>query len=104
MKIEILVFDGCPNSESAQKLVRETIDELGIVAPIDILMVADNDDAVAKRFLGSPSIRIDDRDLEIDEDENTQYSMRCRVYRHGNTQSGLPSRDLIVQRLKSATS
>jgi hypothetical protein len=52
MKIEILIFDGCPNSEPTEKLVRETVNDLGIDANIEIVNVIDNDDAVEKRFLG----------------------------------------------------
>lgn len=100
MKIEILVFDGCPNSESTQKLVRETVDELSIDASIDILTVVDNDDAVAKRFLGSPSIRIDGKDIEVEEDDTTQYAMRCRIYRDGDVQSGLPPKQLLISALE----
>jgi hypothetical protein len=99
MKIEILIFDGCPNSEAAGNLVRETVEELGIDADIEVVDVVDNDDAVAKRFLGSPSIRIDGKDLEVEEDEFTQYSMRCRVYRHGESQSGIPSKDLLRKKI-----
>lgn len=100
MKIEILVFDGCPNIESTEKLVSETINELGIDANIEIVNVVDNDDAVAKRFLGSPSVRIDGKDLEVEEDELTQYAMRCRIYRDGDEQSGVPSKGLMVQKLQ----
>ena len=100
MKIEILVFDGCPNIESTEKLVSETINELGIDANIEIVNVVDNDDAAAKRFLGSPSVRIDGKDLEVEEDELAQYAMRCRIYRDGDEQSGVPSKNLIVQKLQ----
>ncbi len=103
MKIEILVFYGCPNSESTEELVSKTVNELGISANIEIVNVTDNEDAVTKRFLGSPSIRINDRDLEIEENELTQYSMRCRIYRDGDKQSGIPPKDIIVKRLKEAS-
>jgi hypothetical protein len=102
MKIEILVFDGCPNSESAENLVRETVAELGIDAEIEVIHVIDNEDAVTKRFLGSPSIRINGKDLEVEENELTQYSMRCRVYRHGESQSGVPSKDLLKSTISAA--
>lgn len=75
MKIELLVFDGCPNQDGAERLIRDTVKELGVDADIEIIRVADNDDAVAKRFLGSPSIRIDGKDLEVEEDEFTQWSI-----------------------------
>ena len=104
MKIEILVFDGCPNIETTEKLVSETINELGIDANIEIVNVVDNDDAVAKRFLGSPSVRIDGKDLEVEEDELTQYTMRCRIYRDGDKQSGVPSKDILMDKLREANS
>lgn len=102
MKIELLVFDGCPNAKAAERLVRDAVKELDIAAVIEIVNVADNDDAVAKRFLGSPSIRINGKDLEVEENEMTQYSMRCRVYRQGNQQSGLPSKELLTSVLQEA--
>ena len=95
MKIEVLVFDGCPNHELAERLVRDTVKELGVSADIEIIRVEDNDDAVARRFLGSPSIRINGRDLETEENDSTQYSMRCRVYRHGPGLSGVPLKDSL---------
>lgn len=102
MKIEILVFDGCPHAESAEKLVRETADELGIDAHIEMVKVIDNDDAVARRFLGSPSIRINGKDIEIEENELTQYSMRCRLYRQSDSQAGVPPKELLVSAFLNA--
>ena len=87
----------------AEKLVRKTVDELGIDASIEIINVINNDDAIAKRFLGSPSIRINGKDLEIEENESTQYSMRCRVYRFGQETSGIPDKDVLLNCLKNAT-
>jgi len=102
MKIEILVFDGCPNIESTEKLVSETLNELGIDANIKIVKVVDSDDAVAKRFLGSPSVRIEGKDLEIEENKLTQYTMRCRIYREGDSQTGIPPKNLLVSALSYA--
>jgi hypothetical protein len=102
MRIEILVFDGCPNSEPAEKLVRDTVKELGIDANIDIVNIAGHDDAVAKRFLGSPSIRIDGKDIEIEENELTQYSMRCRIYQFNQKTSGIPPKQVLIDRLRKA--
>ncbi|MCH9024306.1 MAG: thioredoxin family protein [candidate division Zixibacteria bacterium] len=102
MKIELLVFDGCPNSEPTEKLIRETMSELGGDVKIEVVTVADNDDAVAKRFLGSPSVRVNGKDLEIEENETTQYSMRCRLYRTDESQSGLPPKELLTKAIQAA--
>lgn len=99
MNIEILYFEGCPNYEPAVRLVQEMISETGVDARVDAINVIDNDDAVKKRFLGSPSIRVDGRDIEIEESKLTQNSMRCRVYQHDGELCRLPSRELLRRKL-----
>ena len=81
MKVEFFSFEGCPNHEPALRLMSETVSELKIDADIEVALVTNSDDATSRKFLGSTSIRIDGRDIEIDEDEGTQYTMRCGVYR-----------------------
>lgn len=102
MKIELLVFDGCPNSEPTEKLIRETVSELGGDVKIEVVTIADNDDAVVKNFLGSPSVRVNGKDLEIEEDSTTTYSMRCRIYRTGESQSGIPPKGLLTKAIQAA--
>lgn len=102
MKIELLVFDGCPNSEPTEKLIRETVSELGGDVKIEVVTIADNYDAVARRFLGSPSVRVNGKDLEIEEDSTTTYSMRCRIYRNDENQSGVPPKELLIKAIQAA--
>ena len=102
MKIELLVFDGCPNSEPTEKLIRETVSELGGDVKIEVVTVVDNYDAVARRFLGSPSVRVNGKDLEIEEDSTTTYSMRCRIYRNDENQSGIPQKELLIKAIQAA--
>ena len=94
-----------PNSKDDQTFVKSLalvfVGSL-FVAGSALALVIDSDDAVAQKFLGSPSVRIDGRDLEIEENEQTQYTMRCRIYRDCDEQSGVPSKDLIIQKLQEA--
>ena len=101
MKIELFYFDGCPNHEPALENLRDALIELQLHEEIDVIEIMDNDDAIAKRFLGSPSIRIDGIDLVVTDDNNTEYSMRCRRYKNGDVMEGFPSRELIKMRLLS---
>lgn len=102
IKVELLYFNGCPNWEQSEKLLQEVIDELELQTKIELINVEDNNDAIENRFLGSPSIRINDQDLEITEDKSTEYSMRCRRYRSGSDIVGHPSRELIVKAMRLA--
>lgn len=95
MKIEFLYFDGCPNHETALTNLKEVLSEADIEDEIEIINVEEPKDAVKYRFLGSPSIRINDRDLEVKEDESTEYSLRCRRYKNGDVMNGFPSKEQI---------
>lgn len=94
-KIELLYFDGCPNVEPVKQLLDEVLKSLGITVDIENIEVTDNESAVKNRFLGSPSIRVNGKDVEIEEDPDTQYSMRCRIYRTAAGHSGMPSKQLL---------
>ena len=101
MRIEFLYFDGCPNHETALTNLREVLSEAGLKAEIEIINMDDPEDVVKHRFLGSPSIRINGKDLETTEDDSTEYSMRCRRYKNGDTMEGFPSKELIRMNLSS---
>ncbi len=95
MKIEFLYFDGCPNHETALTNLKDVLSEAGLKEEIDIINIENPEDATKHRFLGSPSIRINEKDLEVTEDDSTEYSMRCRRYKNGDVMEGFPSKALI---------
>lgn len=102
MKIELLYFEGCPNHKKALTNLREALSEAGNDEKIEIIKIERPEDAARHRFLGSPSIRINGKDLEIAEDESTAYSMRCRRYKNGGLIEGFPSKELIGTKLTEA--
>ena len=102
MQVELFYFDGCPNHEAALSVVSEALDSLGVQASVTGVRVVDDSDAVGKRFLGSPSIRIDGRDLEVSDETDAGYSMRCRRYRDGDRIVGYPPKDLVLSALRKA--
>ena len=100
MKIELLYFDGCPNHVQAFENLKECLRELALEAQVERIKVKSNDDAIMRHFLGSPSIRINGKDLETDEDETTEYSMRCRRYSIESSWQGFPPKELLRAALK----
>ena len=61
MQIEVLCFDGCPNYRMAAKTLREVLAEEGI--EVNVVAINNDEDAQRLRFPGSPTIRVDGRDL-----------------------------------------
>lgn len=100
-KVTVLYFDGCPNVELTLERLRAAGEAAGVPLEVEMLKVADPETATRERFLGSPSVRIDGRDLEEPAGEGT-YDLRCRVYTHAGRIEGAPSVDLIANTLLGA--
>ena len=81
MKIEILTFEGCPNAQAARELVERVIADVGTDVELAHVTVPDPDAAERLRFLGSPTIRVDGRDVEPGAEERREYVLACRIYR-----------------------
>lgn len=102
-RLEILYFDGCPNHEPARALVERVAAELGVEPAIELVEVVDADAAADLRFLGSPTIRVDGRDVEPGADERHEFVLSCRVYRTERGLAGQPDEAWIRAALSGAT-
>lgn len=100
--VELLYFDGCPNHPTAQALVERISAELGVDVEIKLVNIADPDAAARKRFLGSPSIRVDGHDIEPDAEARTDYALACRVYHTDHGTSGQPDERWLRDALRSS--
>jgi len=102
MRIEVLYFEGCPNHEPAFETVLGVVKELAVEATIERVQVPTDAEAIAKRFLGSPSVRVDGQDIEIRDDAEGPYSLRCRRYQTPEGITGSPSKDQIKSAILTA--
>ena len=102
-RVEILYFDGCPNHEPARDLVEQVAAELGLQAQIELVEVPDADTATRLRFLGSPSVRVDGRDVEPGADARSDFVLSCRVYRSERGLVGQPEADWLRSALREAS-
>jgi hypothetical protein len=94
-RIEFLWFDGCPGHEPARALLDEVIAELAPGTPVESVNASDPAVAVANRFAGSPTIRVDGRDIDPDYLDDGDYTPRCRMYRTADGLRGVPPRAWI---------
>jgi len=101
-RVEILYFEGCPNHEPARALVERVAAELRVEPAIELVEVVDPDAAADMRFLGSPTIRVDGRDVEPGADERHEFVLSCRVYRTERGLAGQPDETWIREALSGA--
>ena len=101
MKIEVLTFEGCPNAQAARELVNRAVADTRVEAEISFVNVPDAEGADQLRFLGSPTIRVDGRDVEPGTEERTDYVLACRIYRTERGPAGAPDERWLRDALAS---
>ncbi len=77
-RIEVFFFAGCPGyppTLAAAEAAARAGDDV-TVASVEV----GPDDVERLRFIGSPSVRVDDVDVEEGARDRRDYGMQCRVY------------------------
>jgi hypothetical protein len=94
--IEILYFDGCPNHEQLLGCLPRLFERERINAEIELVNVPDDEHEQRERFLGSPTIRVDGRDIDPSAENRDDYGLKCRPYQTPAGLTGQPPEDWIL--------
>jgi hypothetical protein len=95
MKIELLYFDGCPSRQTGLDTLQSALRGIGLDLPVELVRVPDDEDAARKKFLGSPSFRVNGVDLW--EEKRDTYSLSCRVYATPEGVKGSPAVSMLQE-------
>jgi hypothetical protein len=99
VRIEFLFWAGCPSHPEARELLDEVLAAQNVHAEVDVREIFTHDEAVDLSFPGSPTIRVDGRDVDP-EGAALPPSLTCRVYRLPDGRpSPVPSRKQLEEAL-----
>jgi hypothetical protein len=100
--VEFLWWEGCPSSDEALAELREEMEALGLdPQAIEVRQVSTDADARREEFVGSPTIRVDGRDIQPPRDD--PIGLTCRVYRlRDGRVAALPDREDVRAGLVAA--
>jgi hypothetical protein len=101
-RVELLWWAGCPSWEEAVELVREEMAAAGLDPErLEVRELRTDGEAEREGFVGSPTIRVDGRDVQDPGDE--PLGLTCRVYRlRDGRVSDLPDRADVRDALRPA--
>ena len=104
-RVELLWWEGCPSHPKALSELREAMAELGLdPASVSVREVSTDADAQRERFVGSPTILIDGRDVQPP-GHDEPVGLACRVYRlRDERYSPTPDPDDVRDALRRAMS
>ena len=101
VKVEVLYVSECPSHPAAVKLVRDVLAAQGVTTDIHEVLVQDEGMAGKLKFLGSPTIRINGRDVAGQPEAASNFALRCRLYPESN-HIGLPAAEMIHRAVQEA--
>jgi hypothetical protein len=89
LQIQLLYVAGCPSARAALSRLRRLLAQHHVRARIVVTKVRSRSQADALQFFGSPTVRVDGRD--VDEPHGTVQGESCRLYRDGDALRPIPS-------------
>jgi hypothetical protein len=102
MTVELLWWDGCPSHPEALAELERILREEGVEPSVRLVEIASDEQAQQERFPGSPTIRIDGRDIAAP-GESEPFSLTCRVYRTGDGRfSPVPDPEVVRAAIRRA--
>lgn len=99
MTVELLYFDGCPNYEALLPHLEQLLRGARLPTKIALRAIADDEAARRERFLGSPTVRVDGRDVEPGADARDDFGLKCRLYAVGSALRGAPLDEWVLDAL-----
>lgn len=101
-RVELLWFQGCGNHHAARVMLRELLSELAPGTTIDNIEATEPAIAERHRFPGSPTIRVDGRDVDPSYEDPVDYTPRCRLYWTAEGLRGVPERAWVEAALRAS--
>lgn len=102
VNVTFLYYEDCPSHDLAFDRLRQIMAEEGIEAEVEVIKVETEEQAQRLRFIGSPTILVNGRDIEPPPSD-AYYALTCRAYRLEDGRiSPLPSPEAIRRALRAA--
>jgi hypothetical protein len=100
--VEVLYVEHCPNFPAALALVQRVAAELGLDVQVRTTLIGDQAAAERAGFPGSPTVRVDGRDVDPDGELADEYTLECRLYWHQHHLAGYPQEHSVREALLRA--
>jgi type II secretory pathway component PulJ len=102
VKIDFLFWQECPSYPKAWERLQAVLNRLGLQAELHRVEIYTDKDAVQHAFPGSPTIRINGRDIDPEGAREQRVGLSCRIYHDATGRiTPVPPEELIQRALKN---
>ncbi len=100
VNIGIFFIEGCPGLSSITDDIKEVLAEEAVDADISLFLIETLEDAKRLQFTGSPTVRINGRDIDSNMKAIKDYGLRSRHYYANGEELDFPSKSMIRDAIK----
>ncbi len=100
VNIGVLFIEGCPGVSSITDSITDIIAEDAVDADVTLILIETPEDARRFHFTGSPTVRINGRDVDSNMKTIKDYGLRSRYYYVNGNKSDHPSKSMIREAIK----
>jgi hypothetical protein len=100
VKVELLYIRDCPNHVPAIEAVKDVLRESGLPPDIVQIEISSLAQAVTLSFPGSPTVRVDGKDVEPGVCDIKHFGVSCRSYLVNGKRQGVPDREWIRESVR----
>ncbi len=101
MRVEVLYVPNCPHHPTTVKQLRAVLSAEGLPVEIHEILVTDTKSAQELKFRGSPTVKINGRDIAGEPQERESFALACRIY-VGAKELGLPPIEMMQRAVREA--
>jgi len=102
MTLELLYMPGCPHHDDALDLIHEVLSDESLTPEFSETIISDYNQAKRHCFPGSPTFRVNGRDIENVAGDHLRVGLACRTYFEDGIRRGLPPRAWLECALREA--
>lgn len=104
VSIVVLGIEGCSAYQETCTIVSALVKEKGLHANVSRHIIQSADDARQYQFLGSPTLRVRGRDVDVYRQNDRRYGYQSRLYYEvmhgiGASWTRVPTRDMVLRAL-----
>ena len=100
MKVELLYVRDCPNHPLTLEAVRDVLRENGLPLDITEIEISSSAQAMTLLFPGSPTVRVDGKDVDPEASSLSHFGVSCRAYLVNGRRQGVPDREWIREAIQ----
>jgi hypothetical protein len=103
VNVELLYFDGCPNHVALMPHLERLLRSVQVPVNLELRRIPNQTAAQRERFLGSPTVRVDGRDVEPGAEQRDDFGLKCRLYRLPDGLRGAPLDEWVLDAMARAS-